>query len=1855
MGALLSRANRVSGPRPEPPPQAVPQVTSQASPSVGPLISRSRQLGAAVESSRGGDSFLGAAGAAVRTIPQTARIVGGAGIQALGDVLPGGDNVLTEFGKGMWAKGERRRAEIMPNVEPQSPAYYLYHIGTGFFDMVPAVAAGIGTLAVTKNPAAAARVGAGVQGLTFGARQYGESRNIRGRTGPQSAMDSAYVAATEFLTERIPLGILLKQSGNLVTRLAKAGIAEGIQEPLSESLQIAYELGVFKDDVTLSEATTRLIDAMVIGAGVGTSMSLALAPLQRAGAVPGEGEQEGVTPPTEEAPVTPVDDLPPTKPPTEEEISTVLDIEPNSLTPENLARIDAMARRLESDQAAAAKAEEGVSVVEESQASIAERPKGFFSQLVRSVETSDQVFTRAKNEGVPSGRWKQILAKMQATEDVKPEEILFTGVEEWLDKQTGNITQAQVLKYVKDNQIIVEENLEGAAASGAAPKLEFEKGPVEGTPDGYQVEVYEATDKDGKVIAIESVLDSPSGVPEFYLHRPGGNPLSEFTTIRRDPLNTLEEAVAVANEMNGSEGRFTQSQLPGPKENYSWAKLTVPQSAMRAGEPHTSQLHTEDLENVVVWVRWNERIDVDGNRVFFIEEIQSDLHQRGAETGYAGAKSKPIKWDVTPSSSPVALKFSRTDRAIVGIESMNNGKHVLDRGAGMRTVFDTFAEAEEFAQDIVDRKESRGVHADQRIPDAPFKKTWQNVAAKWAMLRAASEGFDKVGWTTGDQQQLRAIAREGRAGRRQQYDKKVRKAFEKLVPGRKVEAKKIELSGGQEVWSVDVNPNLKEFPQFSRKAPGTGRRGWNIPSNLLPHQREMARERLRKRLKELGLDVDNKVSLHFSDTLIAMADGEVAGGKFAKEYTVEDDTKVVLAVARRITVALEAGTDFDWVMNHEVIHALRSLNVISNKDWGILTRRVLKDKARMKGIRKRYPLSKKGMTPAKQIEEAVADMFADWVQAKGDTPSLIQRIFEKIKGFFTVVAEETAIMEDLSSGRATARAKREGFYDRPSDVGRTLSKKELEVLSPAQGSVVEEAQASLVPRPVSNAWESQTNRLINAWLQNPVGKRLAKLFMPFLNLGPQFKPLRSLFQGKIWRWNQIGVQMMEAFKGLTEAQTKAAFEYLTTANATLNGVPADRAVRIKRVKKIINGIGRKMVDRGMIESTAYADRYLPQIYLVRLLEERGGLSTRGRASPMGYTMQRKAELQENEYLREVVMGQVKDPGYLAARAVILPMRDMVIFDYLQKLAENPDWVLENSIVHFPQRDNDGNPTGKTKAVSSVWLKEAAARLRRVSSHLNDADAARANAYVAEMEAAAAPEVQQADLKNYRQIPNSPGYGALRGMWVKKEIYHDLVGSFGMIEDNASLLAKIFDEGGIGTKATQVWKGLKVAWNPPTIARNITSGMVAMYAYGDVDVHMVIPRMIQALQQMRSGGQAYAIARRGGVKSAGFASQEMGAIERDLLQHLNNDKLTQAQKITAMAKTVYSIGPEFYGNLESWLKTAVIIDQLAKSKKRGDVVGRVDSQVAQDAVAVANRAIFDYSEIGPNIRYLRSTPLLGPFVTFTYRNVPALARAVVKRPWRIAAAGAGLTMAAQMIAQSVSDMDDEEFESLRKNMAQWLQNESGVIFLPSRDKYGRWQPIDIGYILPWGGLVDATRDLVRGHIVDAAASVAVGGGPLTDLLVALKTNRDPFSDKPIWDDAVPANKKLESWLTWMWRFTAPSFFHDRGAALNIIKNISGKGIDPRTGEPKYTTPQALLQAIGIKVYPFDANTARQMNVERTQRLITEARYELTKIMRDQSLSDKAKRRDRDGQIAHIKVLQNDLKRYLEASKLPSRLQ
>jgi hypothetical protein len=133
--------------------------------------------------------------------------------------------------------------------------------------------------------------------------------------------------------------------------------------------------------------------------------------------------------------------------------------------------------------------------------------------------------------------------------------------------------------------------------------------------------------------------------------------------------------------------------------------------------------------NILTHMRVDDRV-IDGKKTLFIQEIQSDWHQKGRKEGYqTKVNTKDLIRELTPE-----------DKQRFGVD-----KGVLAKVKDTWGYYPSKKEAEEYLQLTLGKN---------GVPDAPFKNTeqWAGLAMKRAMQMAAEGGYDRVAFTTGKQQ-----------------------------------------------------------------------------------------------------------------------------------------------------------------------------------------------------------------------------------------------------------------------------------------------------------------------------------------------------------------------------------------------------------------------------------------------------------------------------------------------------------------------------------------------------------------------------------------------------------------------------------------------------------------------------------------------------------------------------------------------------------------------------------------------------------------------------------------------------------------------------------------------------------------------------------------------------------------------------------------------------------------------------------------------------------------------------------------------------------------------------------------------
>jgi hypothetical protein len=368
---------------------------------------------------------------------------------------------------------------------------------------------------------------------------------------------------------------------------------------------------------------------------------------------------------------------------------------------------------------------------------------GFYSAL-------EQATLPLQNKGTGT----QFLAQIEKTAGVKPEEVKWTGLDEFL-KSRQNVTKQEVQDYLAANRV----NLQEVRLGGLTPEAQSARDKL--------LEQYQSITADlayARQLSNEGVLSPDESISTI-------NSLA----LRRNQLD------ASINDLNRfSESKFYRYTLPGG-ENYREILLTLPATkAFDKTSPAMQQMAAEmygannvgrlsegqweivakkaqgtlgqefksshfDQPNILAHMRVNDRV-VDGKKTLFIEEIQSDWHQAGRKRGYRqGEEFKPTVY------KPEDFQVSQTESQWV----------TTDASGQQRVVGKGVAESEQEAREYFARwltgleKEQAGrstVERSNQVPDAPFKTTWHELTLKRAIQEASENGYDQIAFTTGKTQ-----------------------------------------------------------------------------------------------------------------------------------------------------------------------------------------------------------------------------------------------------------------------------------------------------------------------------------------------------------------------------------------------------------------------------------------------------------------------------------------------------------------------------------------------------------------------------------------------------------------------------------------------------------------------------------------------------------------------------------------------------------------------------------------------------------------------------------------------------------------------------------------------------------------------------------------------------------------------------------------------------------------------------------------------------------------------------------------------------------------------------------------------
>src|SRR5579862_510278 len=361
---------------------------------------------------------------------------------------------------------------------------------------------------------------------------------------------------------------------------------------------------------------------------------------------------------------------------------------------------------------------------------------------------------RVANEKVSTGLGDSMLSALR-NNGVKESEIQWMGLDDFLKGKT-RVTKAELQNFIKDNKIELKDVDLGGDKAEQLKNLKKAR-------DAAYVE--------NNQIWADHLRRAPHST-ELFNSMQEGDPQEIIDKMPEDLRDHASRFVVTDNLIHNydaaidkmSKGvaptKYSNWTLPGEKSNYTEKLITLPNKfqeqidnlnkrlsdiANRPAAEHNAHPEWKDewddiqrqkrellarpdyktshfeQPNVLAHVRYDERPAPDGKKTLFVEEAQSDWHSQGKRGGYQSG-SYGVFDTRLPSAKPLA-EFSSEQEANDWAKQTSK---VSPRFLHVRPV--------------------------GAVPDAPLKSDWHELVMKRMLREAAEKGYDRLAWTTGQQQ-----------------------------------------------------------------------------------------------------------------------------------------------------------------------------------------------------------------------------------------------------------------------------------------------------------------------------------------------------------------------------------------------------------------------------------------------------------------------------------------------------------------------------------------------------------------------------------------------------------------------------------------------------------------------------------------------------------------------------------------------------------------------------------------------------------------------------------------------------------------------------------------------------------------------------------------------------------------------------------------------------------------------------------------------------------------------------------------------------------------------------------------------
>ena len=365
-----------------------------------------------------------------------------------------------------------------------------------------------------------------------------------------------------------------------------------------------------------------------------------------------------------------------------------------------------------------------------------------------------------------------LLNRIRKAKGIKPEELEFTRFDEWLEVNSAlgkRVSKAEVLKFLEENQVSVNVVLK-SEEHGMTRAVTWDEAAMDLGLNPEERHLFDATEhndvtehmgnlNDGT--ADPQQLEGMAGGTKYHDHanlQIGGRAEGSYREmLLQMPMGGTSRMAEIDEELKTifASYEFVEDYAKATVLDRQVTALREERDKLQYGDTFTHGHWNE--ANVLAHVRFNDRTDENGDKVLFIEEAQSDWHQKGRKKGY-GSKEH-VQYDsyeeMPTEDLRNLLEWNDGDGEFAGftregmLDLIHSEDTSYDDNGWLLRQWNTNGGTIYAAN--TDWNTGTPINK-PGVPEAPFKKSWPEMVFKHVLAYANKHGHRSIAWTTGMQQ-----------------------------------------------------------------------------------------------------------------------------------------------------------------------------------------------------------------------------------------------------------------------------------------------------------------------------------------------------------------------------------------------------------------------------------------------------------------------------------------------------------------------------------------------------------------------------------------------------------------------------------------------------------------------------------------------------------------------------------------------------------------------------------------------------------------------------------------------------------------------------------------------------------------------------------------------------------------------------------------------------------------------------------------------------------------------------------------------------------------------------------------------